>query len=609
MRCKIKHIFSFLVWLPLFDIITDYYFILTNIASGDAERSLLALLALIFIWNFSRQILFWHFIENEKREFTIGPILASLCPCSEYDNTRRFISLEDWCPITRLCAHWSRIRKGTRVRKKHFRMKLQADIESAKDRNGIITKSRDYHDCIYEVTFDNGTTCDDDLSHFDVLIEEPSCRVCCRRCFYYNMDVQKSGSAILLFIFTLLVSPLVHFQLLLYYCLSETFAKKHHEPYLKLCILEIFQAIPLLSIQCVAYTLYPRDDQSLPFYVSAASSLSAILCTFYYRHAYILSNQKDIERFDFPKKRFRSLNRESIIMLKEEKKAKLIQQETALRQEHRDKVIESLQEDKSADNVALLLRRFPDMRSKHGLQIFLDEDIPTSLLGSALLPVAGAHGDLTMIDDLILVGVSVDSTDRFGKTALIRAAESLKLKTAEKLLELGADVTLKCDKGESAVHDAVKREDVEMIKLLAAPRANGEKIADRMDGSILHEACLNGSSEILDLLLKFGFGANYDDEKGRTPLHAACFNGMRDSVISLVDAKANVDAFDEDGRTGLHIAARWGHSDIVETLLLHGANYHKRDVNGRTPYDKAMEGEYFEVAERLSEMQESGQYI
>ena len=35
-------------------------------------------------------------------------------------------------------------------------------------------------------------------------------------------------------------------------------------------------------------------------------------------------------------------------------------------------------------------------------------------------------------------------------------------------------------RGESAVHDAVKREDVEMIKLLAAPRANGEKIADRM---------------------------------------------------------------------------------------------------------------------------------
>ena len=69
-----------------------------------------------------------------------------------------------------------------------------------------------------------------------------------------------------------------------------------------------------------------------------------------------------------------------MIIVEEEKKAKLIQEETALRQEHREKIVESLHKNKSADNVSLLSRKYPDMHSKDGMQIFLDEGVAIGVL-------------------------------------------------------------------------------------------------------------------------------------------------------------------------------------------------------------------------------------
>ena len=74
-----------------------------------------------------------------------------------------------------------------------------------------------------------------------------------------------------------------------------------------------------------------------------------------------------------------------------------------------------------------------------------------------------------------------------------------------------------------------------------------------------------------------------------TPLHEACGQGHTATVQLLLEAGADVNARHRRGHTPLHWACEQRHPDVARLLLDAGADVNARDEAGRTPLDLAMQ--------------------
>jgi ankyrin repeat protein len=85
----------------------------------------------------------------------------------------------------------------------------------------------------------------------------------------------------------------------------------------------------------------------------------------------------------------------------------------------------------------------------------------------------------------------------------------------------------------------------------------------------------SGSS--MDIILK--------PHSGNALIHLAIINGCTDVVIILLKFGASVDVQNEDGHTPLHLASMLGFTDIVLELLKVGADVHRQDKDGCIPVE------------------------
>lgn len=115
-------------------------------------------------------------------------------------------------------------------------------------------------------------------------------------------------------------------------------------------------------------------------------------------------------------------------------------------------------------------------------------------------------------------------------------------------------------------------------------------IKDNNGWSVLHEACLKGHTEVVELLIYFGSNVNDTTNNGNTPLCAACENGHYDTVkflLGLKDQTLNrcVDTTikHENGWSVLHVACLIGHTEVVKLLADVGINVNDTTNNGRKP--------------------------
>jgi len=82
----------------------------------------------------------------------------------------------------------------------------------------------------------------------------------------------------------------------------------------------------------------------------------------------------------------------------------------------------------------------------------------------------------------------------------------------------------------------------------------------------LHGAVARRDVEIVKMLLEGGADANAKQERGFAPLHDAAANGHLALVQLLVSHKARADARSEDGKTPGEMAAERGHGQVAEWL-------------------------------------------
>jgi len=166
---------------------------------------------------------------------------------------------------------------------------------------------------------------------------------------------------------------------------------------------------------------------------------------------------------------------------------------------------------------------------------------------------------------------------------LVAAAERGDRGAVGRLLDGGTDVDTRAVDGTTALHWAVRADELDTVRLLLAAGADAAA-EDRYGVTPLYLAAENGSTAVVAALLDAGADANAIAPIGETALMTATRTGVLETMTLLIDRGANVDARDREfEQTALMLAVREGHPRAVELLLARGADVDARTRVGATP--------------------------
>ena len=161
-----------------------------------------------------------------------------------------------------------------------------------------------------------------------------------------------------------------------------------------------------------------------------------------------------------------------------------------------------------------------------------------------------------------------------------------------RLIQQGSDVNAAQADGSSALHWAVRADDVELVDQLIRAGAK-PSAANKVGATPMLLACQNGNAALIARLIAAGVDPNAPlTSFGDSALMMASRTGKLDAVALLLDHNANVNAAETwGGTTALMWAAGDKHSDVVKILIDHGAN-----VNAKSYYVPPASGRGFEGA-------------
>ncbi|KAL2006157.1 hypothetical protein VTN00DRAFT_9811 [Thermoascus crustaceus] len=176
------------------------------------------------------------------------------------------------------------------------------------------------------------------------------------------------------------------------------------------------------------------------------------------------------------------------------------------------------------------------------------------------LPIhwAVAYNRLPIVELLVAQkNFDPDVQDGSGWTPLMIAAS---LKNAEGdpivdlLLRKNADVTMKSNAGQNALHFAASKANLSTVRTLLAHKCSA-RVKDKRGQLPLHRAAAVGSIPILKVLLEEGKSpVNATDVDGLTAIHHAISEGHGDAAILLLKAGAEPDKRDAEGRLAIDLA-------------------------------------------------------
>lgn len=147
---------------------------------------------------------------------------------------------------------------------------------------------------------------------------------------------------------------------------------------------------------------------------------------------------------------------------------------------------------------------------------------------------------------------------------------------AKALIARHADVNTAEPDGMTALHWAVRANDVETVRMLVRAGAN-VNASSRYGITPLILAAETGDPTVVAALLKAGANPNSAMPEGQTPLMTAARTGNVDAIKLLVETGAKVDAKEQwQGQTALMWAAEQNNAAAVTTLIQLGANKDER---------------------------------
>ncbi len=130
------------------------------------------------------------------------------------------------------------------------------------------------------------------------------------------------------------------------------------------------------------------------------------------------------------------------------------------------------------------------------------------------------------------------------------------------LLEHGADVNYADTAGNTALHRAVKNEDIQTVGILLEAGAD-VNCANKHGETPLHTAVFDENVQCITALLNAGADINKTDNDGKTPLRVAAGRNLKMGAALLLAAGADKTITDKNGQTALDVAKQCKHADIV----------------------------------------------
>lgn len=191
-----------------------------------------------------------------------------------------------------------------------------------------------------------------------------------------------------------------------------------------------------------------------------------------------------------------------------------------------------------------------------------------------------------------VISLSVANLRAAGASELADAAMNGNKEAVRSLLLKKTDVNATQVDGTTALHWAVRTDDLETADLLI--RAGANVAAANRDGvTPMQLAATNGSALMIEKLIKAGANPNAPLSKFKdTALMLAARTGKTDAVKVLFDHGAEVNSVETwGGTTALMWAVSERHLDTAKLLLAHGA-----DVNARSYFVPSAHGRGFEGA-------------
>ena len=188
--------------------------------------------------------------------------------------------------------------------------------------------------------------------------------------------------------------------------------------------------------------------------------------------------------------------------------------------------------------------------------------------------------DIAVAEGLLLEGVSVNDAQPDGMTALHWAVRWDQLKMADMLLSAGADVNAANRYGIVPLALACTNGNAEIVTKLLGAGAKANLTTPNGE-TLLMTAARTGNTEVVTLLLDAGAEVNATEQwRGQTALMWAAAEKNAAAVQRLIERGADVSARSNEGMTALLFAARSGDFETVRTLLSGGASIHETAEDG-----------------------------
>lgn len=159
---------------------------------------------------------------------------------------------------------------------------------------------------------------------------------------------------------------------------------------------------------------------------------------------------------------------------------------------------------------------------------------------------------------------------------LHNAVEQGDVRAVMSLLERGADVERRTERGDAPLHLAAANGNPEIVRLLLEKGADPNALSRERWTPLHYGALASGPKSdhrvVVESLCARGADVNAVNANGWTPLFEAAEGGCHDIVDALIGRGARVDVQDRQGWTALHVAAYHGKTDAFAALLKAGAD-------------------------------------